>query len=256
MIGAGPTLAGVMLFGLALAVPIVALTVGDTRPTPAQIPYLLIAGLGNVLGLGAEYIALRTGKVGVVGALAASEGAIAAVLAMLAGETLAGVETVGVAVVGLGVILASLGRGPDTADPRASMRAVLFGGFAGLAFGASLYATGRIGADIAAGWAILPPRIVGVILITIPLAATGRFQVTRAALPFIAIAGAGEVGGFLAVGWGASESIAVTSALAAQFATAAAIIAWLALGERLGRVQWVGIAAVAVGVVFLALGAA
>ena len=63
MIGAGPTLAGVMLFGLALAVPIVALTVGDTRPTPAQIPYLLIAGLGNVLGLGAEYIALRTGKV-------------------------------------------------------------------------------------------------------------------------------------------------------------------------------------------------
>jgi drug/metabolite transporter (DMT)-like permease len=75
-------------------------------------------------------------------------------------------------------------------------------------------------------------------------------------LPFIVVAGAGEVGGFLAVGWGASESIAVTSALAAQFATAAAIIAWLVLGERLGRVQWIGIAAVAVGVVFLALGAA
>jgi uncharacterized membrane protein len=72
MIGAGPALAGVMLFGLALAVPIAALTVGDTRPTPAQIPFLLIAGLGNVLGLGAEYIALRSGKVGVVGALAAS----------------------------------------------------------------------------------------------------------------------------------------------------------------------------------------
>ena len=37
---------------------------------------------------------------------------------------------------------------------------------------------------------------------------------------------------------------------------AAAIIAWLVLGERLGRVQWVGIAAVAVGVVLLAFGAA
>lgn len=256
MIGAGPTLAGVMLLGLLLAVPIAALTVGDTRPTAAQVPYLLIGGLGNVVGLGSQYIAVRTGKVGVVGALAASEGAIAAVLAMLAGETLAVVETIGVAVVGIGVILASLGRDPDTADPRASARAVLFGAIAGVSFGASLYATGRIGADLAAGWAILPPRIVGVILITIPLAATGRFRVTRTALPFVALAGAGEVLGFLAVAWGARESIAVTSALAAQFATAAAIIAWLTLGERLGRVQWVGVAAVAVGVVFLALGAA
>jgi len=255
MIGAGPTLAGVMLVGLVLAVPLAALTVGDTRPSAAQIPYLVIAGLGNVVGLGSEYIAVRTGKVGVVGALAASEGAIAAVLSMLAGEALAAVEMAGVAVVGVGVILASLGHDPDTTDPRSSARAVLFGAIAGLSFGASLYATGRIGADIAAGWAILPPRIVGVLLITLPLAATGRFQVTRPALPFIALAGAGEVLGFLAVAWGASDSIAVTSALAAQFATAAAIVAWLTLGERLGRVQWVGIAAVAVGVIFLALGA-
>ena len=170
MIGAGPTLGGVMLFGLALAVPIAALTVGDTRPTAAQVPYLLIAGLGNVLGLGCEYIALRTGKVGVVGALAASEGAIAAVLAVIAGETLAAVETIGVAVVGLGVIMASLGRDPDTVDPRAATRAIVFGG---PALAPPLYATGRIGADLAAGWAVLPPRIVGVILITI-LAATGR----------------------------------------------------------------------------------
>jgi drug/metabolite transporter (DMT)-like permease len=254
MIGAGPTLGGVMLFGLVLAVPIAALTVGDTRPTAAQVPFLLVAGLGNVIGLGSQYIAVRTGKVGVVGALAASEGAIAAILAVIAGETLAQVETIGVAVVGLGVVLASLGRDPDTSDPRASARAIAFGGLAGLAFGASLYATGRIGADLAVGWAILPPRVVGVALITIPLAARGRFRITRPALPFVAIAGAGEVGGFIAIAWGARDSIAVTSALAAQFATVAAILAWLVFGERLGRVQWVGIAAVAVGVVLLALG--
>ena len=244
-----------MLFGLVLAVPLAALTVGDTRPSAEQLPYLLIAGLGNVVGLGSEYVALRTGKVGVVGALAASEGAIAAVLAVIAGEALAGVEIVGVAVVGLGVILAALGHDPDTSDPRAAVRAIGFGALAGLSFGASLYATGRIGADLAVGWAILPPRVVGVALITIPLTLTGRFRVSRRALPFIGVAGAGEVGGFLAVAWGARESIAVTSALAAQFATFAAILAWLTFGERLGRVQWVGIAAVAVGVVLLALGA-
>ncbi|HET8785702.1 MAG TPA: hypothetical protein VFM38_08715, partial [Candidatus Limnocylindrales bacterium] len=230
--------------------------VGDTRPTAAQIPYLLIAGLGNVIGLGSQYIAVRTGKVGVVGALAASEGAIAAVVAMIAGETLLQIEVIGVAVVGLGVVLASLGRDPDTADPRASARAIAFGALAGLSFGASLYATGRIGADLAAGWAILPPRVIGVALITLPLAVSGRFRITRAALPFVAVAGAGEVGGFLAIAWGARESIAITSALAAQFATAAAVLAWLVFGERLGRLQWVGIASVAVGVVLLALGTA
>jgi drug/metabolite transporter (DMT)-like permease len=256
MIGALPTLAGVMLVGLVVSLPVSALTVGSTRPTVESLPYLAIAGLGNVLGLGSQYIAVRTGKVGVVGALAASEGAIAAILAVIAGETLVHVEAVGVAVVGLGVVLASLGRDPDSGDPRAALRAVLFGGFAGLAFGASLYSTGRIGADLAVGWAILPPRIVGLFLIVIPLAVSGRFRIPRAALPFVALAGIGEVGGFLAVAWGARESIAITSALAAQFATIAALVAWLVLGERLGRVQWVGIAAVAAGVALLALGAA
>jgi drug/metabolite transporter (DMT)-like permease len=92
-------------------------------------------------------------------------------------------------------------------------------------------------------------------LIVIPLVATRRLRISRSAAPFIALAGAGEVGGFLAVAWGATESIAITSALAAQFATLAALIAWLVLGERLGRVQWIGIGAVAIGVVLLALGA-
>ena len=256
MIGALPTLGGVMLVGLIVALPISALTIGDARPTAEDLPFLLIAGLGNVVGLGSEYIAVRTGKVGVVGALAAAEGAIAAILSVLAGESLATVEAVGVAVVGLGVILAALGPDPDAVDRRGTIRAIAFGGLAGLAFGASLYATGRIGADLAVGWAILPPRVVGVALITIPLAVSGRFRIGRAAMPFVVIAGAGEVGGFLAVAWGARESIAITSALAAQFATIAALGAWLVLGERLGRVQWVGIASVAVGVVLLALGAA
>jgi drug/metabolite transporter (DMT)-like permease len=255
-IGALPTLAGVMLIGLLLALPIAVLTVGDTRPTAAILPFLVIAGVGNVLGLGSQYVAVRSGKIGLVGALAASEGAIAAILSVIAGESLATMQAIGVAVVGLGVILASLGRDPQSSDGRSSARALVFGGLAGLAFGASLYAAGRIGADLAAGWAILPPRLVGVAIITIPLAASGRFRISRAALPFVAIAGAGEVGGFLAIAWGARESIAVTSALAAQFATVAAIFAWLFLGERLGRVQWVGIAAVALGVVLLALGAA
>ncbi len=254
MMGALPTLAGVMLVGLLIALPLAALTIGDTRPTPEMLPYLAIAGLGNVLGLGFQYVAVRWGKVGLVGALAAAEGAIAAVLAVVAGESLAPVQALGVAVVALGVTFASLGRDPDPSDARSSARALVFGGLAGLAFGASLYATGRIGVDLAAGWAILPPRLVGCALIVIPLTMTGRLRIRRAAMPFVAIAGAGEVGGFLAVAWGARESIAVTSALSKKISKNPAIVAWLVLGERLGRLQWAGVASVAVGVAVLAIG--
>jgi DME family drug/metabolite transporter len=257
LIGAPSTLAGVMLVGTAVALPIVLLTADGQLPPPDAIPILLIAGAGNVLGLLFEYIGLRSGKIGLVGSLAAAEGAVATVLAVLAGEVLGPVEGVAVAIVALGVMLAALAPDPNVAPGDRSTRvAVLFGALAGLSFGASLYATGRLGSELALGWAVIPPRIVGVALIALPLIATSRLAITRTALPFIAVAGTAEVGGFLAFAWGARESIAVSSALAAQFASVAAIIAWLTLGERLSRLQWSGVAAVAFGVALLALASA
>jgi drug/metabolite transporter (DMT)-like permease len=263
MIGAPSTLGGVMLVSSALAIPVALLTIDETFPPASAIPFLAIAGLGNVFGLLFEYIGLRSGKVGLVGSLAAAEGAVAAVLSVLAGEFLEPVQAAGVGLVAIGVMFAALARDPapgpgavPAAGAGSSRRALFFGALAGLSFGASLYATGRLGSDLALGWAILPPRIVGLTLIVLPLAATSRLRISRAALPFIAMSGTGEVGGFLAFAWGARDSIAVSSALAAQFASVAAIIAWVVLGERLTRLQWSGVAAVAVGVVLIALGAA
>jgi drug/metabolite transporter (DMT)-like permease len=256
MIGALPALGGVMLVSSAVALPVALLTIAGERPPPETIPILAIAGLGNVLGLYLEYIGLRSGKVGLVASLAAAEGAVAAVLAVIFGETLGPLEAFGVAIVAIGVTFAAFGHDPPTErGSGATRRAVLFGGLAGLTFGASLYATGRLGADLALGWSVLPPRVAGMALIVIPLVATRRFRVTRMALPFVLVSGAAEVGGFLAYAWGARESIAVSSALSAQFASVSALVAWLVLGERLGRLQWAGVAGVAVGVVLLALGA-
>lgn len=256
MIGPFATLGGVMLVSAIVAAPIViASTTGSPFPA-GSIGWLAIAGAGNVGGLFAEYVGLRRGKVGIVGALAAAEGAVASVLAVLGGEVLAPLVGVGVAVVASGVVLTALA--PDPVDERSTARgvrsAVLFGGIAALAFGASLYATGRLGASLPIGWALVPPRVVGVAAITLPALVSGRLRVTRAALPFVIVAGACEVGGFMAFAWAARDGIAVSSALAAQFASIAAIVAWLRFGERLSRLQWTGVAAVAVGVVLLAFG--
>ena len=86
-------------------------------------------------------------------------------------------QTVGVRVVAIGVVFAALAPDPPgQGDPGTTRRAVVFGGLAGLSFGASLYATGRLGSELALGWAVLPPRIVGLVLIVIPLAATARLR--------------------------------------------------------------------------------
>jgi drug/metabolite transporter (DMT)-like permease len=245
-IGAFATVGGMMLIGAAVSLPILLVTAAGSPVPTGSLLWLALSGAGNVGGLLFEYQGFRTGKVGIV-----------AVLAVLGGEVLGPIIGAGVAIVGCGVVLTAFAPDPVVpggVTPPRLRSAVVFGGLAALAFGASLYATGRLGASVPLGWAVIPPRVVGVVAITLPLLATGRLRVSRRALPFVVAAGAFEVGGFLAFAWAAGDGIAVSSALAAQFASVAAVVAWLRFGERLSRLQWTGVATVAVGVVLLALG--
>ncbi len=253
MLGAVTALGGVMLVGFIAAAPIVLLTAGAELPGSGDIPWLILAGAGNVAGLLFEYFGLRSGKVGLVSAVAAAEGAVAALLAIVFGEVLAPLVGVGVTVVGAGVVLTAFAPDPP-GTPVRTRRALLFGALAALAFGSSLYATGRIGSALPLGWALVPARLVGVAAITLPLAAAGRFRVTRSAAPFIVLGGLCEVGGFASFVWGATGGIAVSAALSAQFASVSALAAWLLYGERLSRLQWIGVAIVAIGVATLAFG--
>ena len=95
-------------------------------------------------------------------------------------------------------------------------------------------------------------RIAGVALLTLPLALTRRLRFERAVLPFLVFAGVAEVAGVYLFAWGTTESIAVTAVLSSQFAVIAALIAH-SLGERISPRQWVGVAAVTVGVVVITL---
>ncbi|MDQ3870166.1 MAG: DMT family transporter, partial [Chloroflexota bacterium] len=144
MLGPPAALGWVMLVGLVITAPLVAASGLPSALDGAMLPWLAISGAGNVLGLLLEYAGLRTGKVGVVAALASAEGAVAALLSVLVGERLETAVAVPVAVVGLGVVLAGLTPDdPGAAPPPRALRptrAALFGVAAALAFGASLYA--------------------------------------------------------------------------------------------------------------------
>lgn len=255
MIGAAPTLALVSLIGLVISAPLAVL---DSRAgvDPVDIGWLALAGLGNVLGLLLLYAAVRRGKVGIAAPIASTEGAIAALIAVLLGEAIAPQAVVAMAVIVIGVILATLdlSRSGDI-EPSVSPSFLALVIPVALLFGIGLYAGGRVSESVPAGWLIASARVVGVLLITIPLLIRGRGRLPspRAALPWIVVTAAGEVFGYGTYILGARDSISITAVLASQFAAITAVGAYVFLGERLARVQRVGVAMVCAGAAALAI---
>jgi len=241
-------LAGVMLVGLAVTLPVV---VAQDRPDigGTDAAWLVLSGTGNVAGLLVTYTALRIGQVGVVAPIVSTEGAIAAVIAVLAGEGIAAGSGVMLVAIACGILLAATGRVADepVSDSR-RIRAAALAVVAAVAFGTSLYATARVGASLSIAWAVLPARVIGVVAIALPLAIARELRIPRAAFPLVVLSGLCEVAGFTVFTLGARHGIAVSAVLASQFGAIAAVAAYFLFGERLTRVQVAGVTVIVIGV--------
>src|SRR3954447_24706091 len=86
MIGPGSALAWVALVGLAIVGPFVLLNEVPAALDAGAVGWLAVSGAGNAAGLLLAYTGLRAGKVGVVAPIVSTEGAVAAVIALAAGE--------------------------------------------------------------------------------------------------------------------------------------------------------------------------
>jgi drug/metabolite transporter (DMT)-like permease len=242
-----------MLVGLAVTAPAAAATGIPDDLDSETVALLVLAGAANLIGLLFVVAALRAGKVGIVAPVVSTEGAIAAVLAVAAGESVAPGAGAMLAVIAVGIALASTAS--DEPEPattsRRPRRALFLAIAAALSFGVSLYATGRVSDELSVPWALLPARVLGALFLALPLLAVRRLLVTREALPFVIFAGIGEVVGFALFMLGARDGIAISAVLASQFGVVAAIAAFLLYGERLNRAQTTGVAAIALGVAAL-----
>src|SRR6185312_7909779 len=108
--------AWMMLVGLLITVPLAALSGVPARLGPGSGAWLVAAGVGNVVGLVLTYRALRIGQVSLVAPLVSTEGAVAAVIALIAGEPLAAGVAFTLAVIVAGIWLASAPDRNRTAD--------------------------------------------------------------------------------------------------------------------------------------------
>src|SRR3954470_13756989 len=186
MIGPTVLLGWIMGLGLLILVVPVALDGVPDGLDAESFAWMAVAGIGNVAGLLLVYAALRVGQVGLVAPVVSTQGAVAAVIAVIAGESISADVAVLLGVIALGVFLAALSgtRGSGQPDSGAH-RATLYAVPAALASGTSLYAIGRVSSDLTVAWSLLPSRVVGVAAVTVPLMLRSNLVITPPAIPLV-----------------------------------------------------------------------
>ena len=311
-VGPTLTLAWVMLIGLV----VLSLTLpfsGSAHISASSAVWLLLGGAGNVVGLLILYHALRIGQMGVVMPIVSTEGGIAALIAIIAGQPVGAIRGIALAITVVGVMMTGLARRPAQSDPAAgavadpetipaaaalaaslpdSAAAALapplrqpaaaalatpeaspwcrgvvntaevippprggrdrvaagWAALGALSFGISLWGTGRAGGVLPTAWAIMPPRVLGVVAVTLPLALRRQLRLPRPVAPLLLAAGVLEVAGFFSYALGAKHGIAVAAVMATLTGGFGAVFGRLLFGERLRSAQVAGVVLIFVGV--------
>lgn len=260
MIGPWSVLGWVMTVGLAVSI-VPAFLVAPIDLDGPKLVGLVVLGLCQNVGLLLAYYALQVGRVSIVAPITATEGALAAVLAVILGEPLALSTAVILGLIALGVVLAAIERSRDdqVADPTRTARdlanprrAILLAIAAAAVFSIGLVLSGRLGAaGMPPLWVIVASRTIGVLLIALPLILRRQFVLTRPAVPLVLLAGVLEAVGSGIYVVAASADIAVAAVLSSQFAAIVAIGGFFLFGERLQRIQLGGVVLIAIGVTLL-----
>jgi drug/metabolite transporter (DMT)-like permease len=261
--------AGIQVVGAVLLV-VLAFAQGTSLPSDPLV--LAAAGLLGIVGAGAYlsyFTGLRIGPISLVAGVVAAYGGLTVVLAVLVrGESLTSVQALGAAVATLGVVLTAVAFDGGIRATRLAGPGVIFAVLALVLF--AVMTVGLAEAIERSGWLeiLVVSRIVnsvvsiGAVVVLSSLAhprLRAIVQVdTIAAAPtswaIVLIAGILDVTGLIVFAIGLEQSETWLVGLVSSFGPAFTIlIAVLFLGERLRRVQWLGLAGVGLGMVLIAL---
>jgi drug/metabolite transporter (DMT)-like permease len=206
----------------------------------------------------AFYKALETGLLALVSPITGSYAALTVALSLLSGETLTASRAVGITAALAGVVLASMPP-PDTAQeaagPTAAAPGVRWALAAALGFGLTFWLVGFRATPALGGVASVWTMRATSVAVLLVAALTTRASVPlppRGKWGLLAAVGVLDTAAFLANNIGTTLGlVSVVSVLGSLFSAVTVLVAWAALGERLGSRQWVGVALVLVGVAFV-----
>ncbi|WP_392542236.1 DMT family transporter [Oryzobacter telluris] len=196
------------------------------------------AGLSGMVGLICFYSALSSGTMGVVAPIAALGVVVPVVLGVASGETPSPWAWVGMVVAIIGVTLAS---GPELSGD-VSVRPVVLASVAAVAFGLALFCLDR-GARDSALLTLWGMRITSVsILLVVALVLRNVGGVRPREVPGLLVIGCGDLGANFLFGIASSRGqVSVASVLGSLYPVVTTVLARVVIGERLRRVQQVGV---------------
>ena len=233
---------------------------GPPRVATSDLPYLGMAALSL---LGATYLwalLVNRSEVSLATPIVACDGAIAASMAVLAGDALPAEAHVGLAAMVIGLLVlsrrqsatASAGLRRHGVERRFSHRAtVAVAVLTATCFGGMFFFSGRVD-ETPVLWTATMVRG-SVTIVALALTASRRPSWPRAAgLRFAVAAGLLDVSGFGLYIAGARHDLAVAAVAASQYAAVAVFASMLYLRERLTRAQWTGTAVLVAGAAIVA----
>jgi drug/metabolite transporter (DMT)-like permease len=240
--------------GLAVVIGVVAIR-GTDAPALVRLLPAVGGGLAGIAALTSFYRALAIGTMSVVAPIAATGVSVPVVVGIARGDHPAASQLIGIVIAVIGVVLASREHGPGIEDPGASRASVALALLAAGGFGCYFVGV-QSSARADPMWALLASRVAGVVLLLAVAAVQGGIAVARPGrLWLLAVMGVLDVSatGFYAVAT-RHGLLSVVSVAASLYPLATVLLARVVLGERVRRVQELGIAAALAGVVLMAAG--
>ena len=234
----------------------VAVLTGPSGLDAAYAVPAVAAGLLGLVALGAFYRALAVGTMGVVAPVASLGVVVPVAGGLLAGEAPRPLQTAGIVLAVVGVVLAS---GPELREGGSGGTALALALVAAVGFGAVLLLLARA-AEHSVLMTLVVMRLTAVLVLGAGLLAVAARRrqglgVPLRRLPLVTAVGAGDVlanASFAVASARAGALVSVTSVLASLYPVVTVLLARQVHGERLQRVQAVGVVGALGGVALLA----
>jgi drug/metabolite transporter (DMT)-like permease len=204
-----------------------------------------LAGMFGYIGLACLYEGLSTGRMGVVSPISSLSTVIPLAYALITGDVLSTITLVGVAIALIGVFCAS---GPELSQGL-PIKPILLALGAAAGFGLALTFI-AIGSQSSALLTMVSMRA-ATFFVTISLAlkfrTTGNFK--KKDMPILIFIGAADFLANLLLGIACTKGlVSVAMVFGSLYPIATAVLAFKFLGERLHKVQYIGIALAVTGV--------
>jgi uncharacterized membrane protein len=250
--------------GLVLLVIVVA-ALGMEPPDWLKMLPAAAGGIAGIAALSAFYRALAIGTMSVVAPISATGVVVPVIVGVASGERPAALQLAGILAASVGVVLASREQGPGLAPQAGARASVILALLAALGFG-TFFVGLRISARVDLAWALVSSRaasvavlvLAGLVLRWVRAPAPSRpIPAARAGtvLPALLLIGFLDLSANLLYALATRRGLLSVVAVAASlYPLTTVVLARLVLGERVRRIQEVGIVAALAGVVLIATG--